>query len=43
MFDFGELLTFLKSLFDAIMAFAKKVFKFDVEADADAESETAEN
>lgn len=43
MFDFGELLTFLKSLFDAFMAFAKKVFKFDVEANADDASETAAN
>ena len=34
MFDFEALLTFLKSLFDALMALAKKVFKFDENTDA---------
>lgn len=38
MFDFGELLTFLKSIFDAIVTFAKKLG-----LKVGQEEETAEN
>ena len=37
MFDFEALLTFLKSIFDAVLAFAKKVFKLEEETEPAAE------